>query len=443
MTITSFDPADPATWRARGRSEAHADCLAAAWRAYPDLPFDAPIDDKNARTRERVAALRPVHDAIAAAGEQQREAGNFAFAERQAASGKADDRSVAILRGRDEHGYGWDAAVRYADGWYAAHAGWERRAPGADNRGRVSPALTAAYDRGFADGGGCADDLFDTARRANLAALRRSNQPPLAAQPKVARPRPSAWPLPSDAPRPTSWPRRLLVVEECAAQVRDHPLPALRMFDGEQFRALRACTGHEAAAIAILTTRHGIVSGDAIIEPYTPAPTGEAIGALARDPAQAQRLAAIATGRDIEDILIAATDPYFALVDAHAGALPLCRTMARTRNTVIQRRSHLRTWLARGLLPGQTLAAGHIRWGKVHAGLRGSLGEFTARYAGPLPRRGHAIVVEHADGAEATGYHDAAGMLLIPRITVSSKARLRPAIASALRSFAAATRLAT
>src|SRR3546814_5052803 len=71
---------------------------------------------------------------------------------------------------------------------------------------------------------------------------------------------------------------------------------------------------------------------------------------------------------------------YLALLDAHAAALPLCRTMERTRNTALQQRTHFRIWLDRGFLAGQTVGAGHIRWGKAVNGLTGRLGEFTARY---------------------------------------------------------------
>ncbi|MFX6807996.1 hypothetical protein ABTH26_20020, partial [Acinetobacter baumannii] len=87
---------------------------------------------------------------------------NFGFTEGKVGRGEGDARDDAILRGRTLHCYDWDRAVRYASGWYAAHAGWE---PEARRAGSPSPA-SLAYDQGFADGGGDRDDLFDTARRA-------------------------------------------------------------------------------------------------------------------------------------------------------------------------------------------------------------------------------------------------------------------------------------
>src|SRR3546814_16735263 len=68
-----------------------------------------------------------------------------------------------------------------------------------------------------------------------------------------------------------------------------------------------------------------------------------------------------------------------------------------------------RIWLDRGFLAGQTVGAGHIRWGKAVNGLTGRLGEFTARYAGKLPPRGHRIVIETADGKPAPGFVTARG----------------------------------
>ena len=133
MSFTQHDPADPQTWLARGRVEHHAQALADAWRDFPDLPFDAPVEEKQARCRSRAAALKPIHDAISAEAERQRRDRNFAHLEASAATGKMSDRDVAILRARDDHGYDWDEAYHFADGWYAAHAGWERRTPGPDS----------------------------------------------------------------------------------------------------------------------------------------------------------------------------------------------------------------------------------------------------------------------------------------------------------------------
>lgn len=435
------DPGDPRTWLDRGRPPDVAEEVARAWREFPDLPAGTPLNARMERNRARQEVLKSLYARQDAKRRDEQEARNFAFTNRQIASGNGHDRDIAILRGRDQYGYRWMEAVSYADGWHAAHAGWAHRYPSHDLRGKIRSEDRIAYDRGFADGGGCKDDLFDATRRANLAALRKSNQPPAEAPPITARPPPSSWPQPSDAPRPTPWAKRLLIIEECAEQIADRPLPALQMFDGEYFRLLRAQPGHETATIAIVTTRHGVIPGDAVVEPYTPLPAGDATAAVAADASQRERLRAIVDNRDLDDVLVAATDPYLAIVEAHADAIPLCRTMERTRNTVILRRQQFRTWLARGVEPGRNMAGGHIRWGKVHAGLKGSLGEFTAKYTGPLSPRGHGVVVELGDGLPATGYFDATGYPLNPHVTVSNKAHLRTAIASALRSFAAATRL--
>src|SRR3546814_21124805 len=72
---------------------------------------------------------------------------NFAFTGRRGAEGRGDERDRAILRARDLHGHDWDRSVRYADGWYAAHAGWdpECRKPGPLDAG------AEAYDHGFCE----------------------------------------------------------------------------------------------------------------------------------------------------------------------------------------------------------------------------------------------------------------------------------------------------
>ena len=97
----SFDPADAGCWMARGRPAHHAHALADAWRRFPDLPNDAPLDARMARSRERVQALRPLNEAIAQETERQRVAANFACIERQIAQGSTDSRNPAILHGRD------------------------------------------------------------------------------------------------------------------------------------------------------------------------------------------------------------------------------------------------------------------------------------------------------------------------------------------------------
>lgn len=114
-----FDPADTDAWIAHGRSPVQAAALADAWRRFPDLANDSPLDQRMARMRERVAALRPVMEAMAHMAEAERQARNFAFTARRVAEGQGDDRDRAILRARDLHGHDWDRSVRYADGWYA------------------------------------------------------------------------------------------------------------------------------------------------------------------------------------------------------------------------------------------------------------------------------------------------------------------------------------
>ncbi len=74
-------------------------------------------------------ALRPFHDAIDAAREAKRRADNFAFMEAKPHEGTISTWELAILTGRDRHGLDWDDAVAFADGWYAAHAGWAHNPP--------------------------------------------------------------------------------------------------------------------------------------------------------------------------------------------------------------------------------------------------------------------------------------------------------------------------
>ena len=56
MAQERLDPADVSTWLTRGRTPEHAAAIAAAWRDFPDLPPDAPLQDRTARGRERIAA---------------------------------------------------------------------------------------------------------------------------------------------------------------------------------------------------------------------------------------------------------------------------------------------------------------------------------------------------------------------------------------------------
>ena len=92
-------------------------------------------------------------------------------------------------------------------------------------------------------------------------------------------------------------------------------------------------------------------------------------------------------------------------------------------------------------MPGESLGAGHIRWGKAVKGLTGKLGEFTARYAGKQPGGGHRITVETPDGQLASGYVSARGEPLSPETVIGNRAHLRKAMASRLRAFGGATRL--
>ena len=408
-----FDPADAGCWEARGRPAHHAAVLSHAWRCFPDLPPEAPLDARMARTRERVAMLRPLHEAISAETEQARQRTNFAFVERQISQGSTDSRHSAILRGRDVHGYDWNTAWSYADGYYAACAGWDFRFSAADHYSDVEQ-RRRAYDHGFRDGGGDPDDIFDAARRALVAKV-----PIAEPSPRVlsqARPSPSQWPMPTDTPAPVSWRRRLLVLGE--AEAAGGPIGFLAM--------LGATVGHDAARILVADPQTGFRPIDAP-NGHETLPHATTVDEL------------LASG-SFDDILIAVADAELPIVDAHALRLPIARNMERTRNSVIQQRAQFRIWLARGWAPGDQFAAGHIRWGKMAAGLTGRLGEFTARYVGPAQPRGHRIIIEDAGGSPARGYHSARGEPLDPEIVITNRARLRPAMAEHLRRFGASLR---
>ncbi|NML91111.1 MULTISPECIES: hypothetical protein [Sphingobium] len=71
------------------------------------------------RTRERVVAMRPVTNAIARQTECERQARNFAFTQAKVARGGGTRLDQAILIGRTDHGYDWNEAVEFANGWYA------------------------------------------------------------------------------------------------------------------------------------------------------------------------------------------------------------------------------------------------------------------------------------------------------------------------------------
>jgi len=432
----TFDPTEARCWLTRGCSIEHAAELARIWRAFPDLPATASLDDRMARGRQRISAMKPLNDAISAAAEAERQARNFSLMERHLADGTIADRDLAVLRGRDEHGYDWDIAVAYASGWTAAHAGWEHRFF-ADGTGRQATKRDA-YDRGFADGGGDQADLFDAARRSNIAALRRDNQltptPPAA----IARPAPSSWPKPSDHARPTRWSRRLLIVSDATIE---EVTPGLMRVTGLHLTdEIRRRAGTEAMTIVTINRHAGFVVGDCPAETSTPIAAGRADEIIASSH-HGETLRALLAGIEIDDVLIAVQGDYLRIVDAFASALPLCANMERTQNSLLQQRAHLRCWLDRGYSGHTNVGAGHIRWGKAINGLTGKLGEFTARHVGPAPRRGHLIRIEAEGGELAYGYATSAGEPIAPEIIVSNKTNIRREMAAALRAFGGATRL--
>lgn len=412
---TAFDPADARCWVARGRPEDHAEQLARAWAEFPDLPNEAPAQDRMARIRERVAALRPLNDAIREEGERERKRRNFAFVERRIAEGKGAPRDHFILQASSRHGYDWDDAVQYADGSIAAISGWEPRRSFYTRSGANADPLDSAYAQGFRDGGGCFEDPFDAARRAYAAAAAATQREPRTAsvQP-MSRPLPSSWPLPTDAPRPTRWSRRLLIIGAAAAADAGLALPAM----------LQSRSGHQDMTMILAVPGQGFCLWDSV---------GNAETQNRQSP-----LPVLLADVDPDDTLVVADGDDLDWIDHHAALLPLCRTMERTRNSVIQQRGQFRTWLDRGLDTGEIMAGGHICWTKVAQGLSGRLGEFIARYGGPARPRGHQIVVELTDGTSATGFMTPQGDLLKPEAIISNKAHLRKHMAAMLRRFASA-----
>lgn len=408
----NFDPANAGCWIARGRPVHHAHAIADAWQRFPDLPNDMPLDARMARTRERVQMLRPFHEAIRLEAEQRRTSANFAFVERQIAQGSTDSRNASILHARAVHGYDWDAAVAYADGCYAARAGWEVRPPSPTRAGEPD-IRRPAYHQGFLDGGGQPDDIFDAARRSLAATL---SEPSSVEQPRTARPLPSQWPGPRDAPIPASWHRRLLLLGASERATGSVGIIAM----------LRECPGHEAMVIFVVSAEIGLHRLSTGTDP-----------ALGNHAALREQL----RQGDYTDILIVADEAELGRLDADADILPLARTMERTRNSVLQQRAQFRLWPARGRAPGDQFAAGHIRWGKMAVGLSGRLGDFTTRYAGSAQPRGHRIVIEDASGDLAHGYRTPTGHELHPEIVIGNKAHARAAIARLLRQFAASLRL--
>ena len=426
MTQASFDPADPACWLGRGRTADHAATLARIWQTYPDLPATAPQGDRLARIRERVRAMRPLTEEISRQAETERQARNFAFVKAKAERGDASETDKAILIGRADHGYAWNEAVEYAHGWYAAYSGAEARGPLKPFKGCLDAGLVAAYHQGFRDGGGNSDDLFDAARRATLAAAREAGAGK-AAPVRVARSLPSTWPQPSDGRRPSPWHRRLII------------MGAPEALEGMVDRQLKEPGGADAAVILLcprlgfhpLREYRGL---EGVLDT-------ERADELAQDAAQRSMLAKLIETQDYDDILIAAQAEHLRIIDAHAAALPLCRNMERLRHTRLLQNAQFRTWLARGHEPGRPIAGGHIRWRKVAQGLSARLGEFTVRYTGKLPSRGHRIIVETDDGRPATGYVTAQGDVLACEIMISNKSHLRSAMTSQLRAFGGAIRL--
>jgi len=436
MDQHTLDVTDPATWLTRGRNPAEAAALAKAWRDYPDLPAAAPADRRMARTRERTIAMRPIFEAMQQRTEAERQANNFAFIVRKIERDEANAQDRAILRGRDEHGYDWDCAVQYAQGWYAAVAGWEHRGVSSP-RNAAASRLRDAYDHGFAQGGGDTNDVFDAARRANIAALDTAgiSVETVLASGKL---KPSAWPMPQDSNRPVSWNRRAVILTDTDLQ------PPLGR-DGRPSRRPPAIElvrerSSGQATIIVLSAMDGFVASDACQIAMTPMTRAQADSLIA-DCSQAGTLRSLLADREIDDLLVTAQDEYLRVLDAHGDAIRVLRTMERTRNTPLQQQAHLNTWLGRGRLPGQNMGAGHIRWSKAAKGLTAKLGEFTARYVGPAPDRGHVIQVSLDDGSRAEGFVTADHTTLAAEILVSSKAKLRHEMAKALRSFGGATRL--
>jgi hypothetical protein len=342
-----FDPDDANTWLTRGRSPEHAQARAQAWRDFPDLPTTASAESRMARTRERVQAMRPINDAIAAAAEAEWQRRNFQHVQGRADVGTISVSDEAILRGRDVHGYNWDVAISYSQGSYAAHTGWPH---GRSSPTRAIPEHRTAYDRGFADGGGDPSDLFDAARRSIVATDRSGAQAEADTRPVQSRPLPSSWPRPSDNARPARWNRRLLILAddpEFAGGPTNSVLDqVLSRPDAEQLNII-LLTG---SGFAVPPNASG-----------ARALTAEGCHELMQDPEQTVALRHLIAGVTLDDILVAAQGDALAVLDAHAGALPLCRTMERTRNTVLQQRQHLRTWLDRGAIGPGNMGAGHIR----------------------------------------------------------------------------------
>src|SRR3546814_13143902 len=101
--------------------------------------------------------------------------------------------------------------------------------------------------------------------------------------------------------------------------------------------ALESCAGCGEATIVVISGAgfHPLDRADTALPLGGP----EALEVLASDRALQACLRALLGDRDFDDILVAAQGYYLALLDAHASALPLCRTMERTRHTSLQQRT--------------------------------------------------------------------------------------------------------
>lgn len=256
--------------------------------------------------------MRPIDEALARESDRRQQASNFAFVAAKAEEDEASDHDRMILQGREAHGYGWMEAVRYADGWQAAQRGWPHACHHDGSDLAVRRARQAAYDRGFAEGGGDVEDLFDTARRCNLAALRADNAPKPPIPAPFGRPLPSTWPQPSDRPRSSPWHRRLAIVA-----------------NPELVDAIFARPGAETMTVIGLDAWRGFIRLQPGCDAITAA-TGNRTSGGHREAAQADQLRTLIAAHDFDDILVAGDDGQLAFVDMVASVLPLCRTMERT-----------------------------------------------------------------------------------------------------------------
>lgn len=206
-------------------------------------------------------------------------------------------------------------------------------------------------------------------------------------------------------------------------------------------REVDTTPGTEGAMVIILSADRGYLDVKQPRDERSRPMTADTATAMASDENHRDKLKSLLGGRDIDDVLIVAQGEYLTVLDGHADTLPLCRNIERAQNSRLQSRAHLRAWLDRGVVSGDNMAAGHIRWSKLAQGIEGRLGVFSARYEGSAGRGQHVIALRDDLGEIASGYVTAHGRGLDPRIIITSKARLKFEIARALRTFAAATRL--